>query len=96
MFQYIVGKKNVDDWSYDVAISNEENMIIVKICYGEGSYDDDNDNEIDCELFSGVEIDDIFYESPEIENALVEFFPTTSKAVRVKLNEIAEDSIGLY
>jgi hypothetical protein len=95
MLQYIVGEKNVKDWSYNIAISNEENMIIVKICYGEGSRDDDNDNEVSCEIFSGMEIDDIFYESNEIQKALVEFFPTTSRAVMVKLNEIT-DSIGLY
>ena len=56
------GKKDTENWECEVKIQNEENEKTVLICYGEGEMDNDEQDKQDVEFYSGLQIENTYYE----------------------------------
>ena len=73
----------------NVKIQNDENEIVVSICYGQGEMDN-NKEMVDIRYFSGLEIDNIYYGIKLGLKKIAGLFPTTYKEIISRLNGIAD------
>jgi len=85
-----IGKRDERNWCCDVEIQN----VVITICWGQGDMDNDEGETIDAEFFSGIEIENKFYELEDMKNGLKKYFPTNYQEIYNKINKIAEE-IGL-